>query len=199
MPLILFFIFMLNIVAIILTYYCLSNLENKEKVIFIAVGVAVVYMLTSFVYWISTKDIAVKEVSELGKKLLTFLFVPINGIITLPILAKSYNKYKIGRLESDKLRNRGILILIVLAIALMLECSYFKDVQNRVVTLIEQNNGKKNDVIQTAPDMGTNTLANDVTNEEISNVVSENNTEMINNGNTNKNSNMIENIVNQMN
>ena len=52
-------------------------------------------MLTTFVYWISTKSVAVKEVSDLGKNLITFLFIPINTLVVVPLFAKSYNKYTI--------------------------------------------------------------------------------------------------------
>lgn len=142
MPLILFFTLLLNIVAIVLTYNCLSKIDKKERIIVVAVGIAVIYVLTSFVYWLSTKEIAIKEVSELGKKIITFLFVPINSIIVLPLMAKSYNKYKTGRLASDKLRNRGIVLGIILLIVLIIECSYFKDIQNGVVKLIEENKTK---------------------------------------------------------
>ena len=120
MTLILVFIIVLNIIAIALTYYCLSDLEKKDKVIFIAVCVAIIYMLTTFVYWISTKSVAVKEVSDLGKNLITFLFVPINTLVVVPLFAKSYNKYKTGFLAFDKLRNRGILLGAILFIILII-------------------------------------------------------------------------------
>lgn len=145
MVLFIFFTLILNVVTIALVYYCLSDSLKKEKVIFIAVGIAIIYILTSLVYWISTKDIKIKEVSETCKNLITFLFVPINAIITLPIVAKSYNKYKSGSLKQDKFRNRLIVIGGVLLIILIIECSYFKNIQNGIIKLIEENkNSSKN-------------------------------------------------------
>ena len=195
MILILIFILILNIVAIALTYYCLSHIEKKERIIFIGVGIAITYILTSFVYWLSTKDVAIKEVSELGKNLITFLFVPINSIIVLPIFAKSYNKYKIGSLASDKLRNRTIILAIILLILLIAECSYFKDIQNSVVILIKKNNEKDVEEQQS--------ILNSITENIISNT--ENiNTEVnqtsndINNETTNAIENTISNTVNQI-
>lgn len=160
MILILFFIVLLNVVAIALTYYCLENMDKKEKVIFIAVGIAIIYILTSFVYWISTKDIEIKEVSETGKNLITFLFVPINAIVILPLLAKSYQKYKIGRLKSEQFRNRIIVLSVILLVALVIECSYFKDVQNNVIKIIEENQNKKNEnsVVLNANDVDMNLI-----------------------------------------
>ena len=165
MTLILFFIIVLNIIAIALTYYCLSDLEKMDKVIFIAVCVAIIYMLTTLVYWISTKSIAVKEVSDLGKNLITFLFVPINTLVVVPLFAKSYNKYKTGFLAFDKLRNRGIVLGAILLIILIIECVYFKNVQNTVITLIEKNQQTR----QNANDerIETNTLENIIENVDV--------------------------------
>lgn len=148
MGLILFFILILNIVAIILTYHCLSDLEQKEKMIFIAVGIALMYVVTSIVYSLSAKEIAIKEVSETGKNLITFLFVPINALVILPIFAKSYEKYKIGTLTGAHLRNRGILLGVILFIILIVEFSCFKDVQNGVVKQLQRKYEKRVEVIQ---------------------------------------------------
>ena len=161
MLVILLFIIILNIVSIVLMYYCLGELGKKEKIIFIAAGTAIMYMLTSFVYWLSTKDIEITSVSERGKDLITFLFVPINGLITLPLLAKSYFKYKIGGIDMPILRNRAIVILILLVIILVIECTYFKNIQQQVVDLlIEQQNslGDIETVNQTTNEAAQNSI-----------------------------------------
>lgn len=190
MILILFFILILNIVAIALIYYCLSNLDKKERIIFIAVGIAVIYALTSLVYWLSTKNIEIKEVSELGKNLITFLFVPINSIVILPILAKSYNKYKIGRLAPDKLRNRSIVLAVILLIILIIECSYFKDIQNSVVKLIEENNKKKIEKLEEQQSIANRIIENIIANTEAN--------QNLNNETINTIGNIISNTVNEL-
>lgn len=166
MLVILLFIIILNIVSIVLMYYCLGELGKKEKLIFIAAGIAIMYMLTSFVYWLSTKDIEITSVSERGKDLITFLFVPINGIITLPLLAKSYFKYKIGGIDMPILRNRAVVILIILVVLLVIECTYFKNIQQQVVDLLmeQQNTQETVDAIQPTGNVVGNTL------EDIENV-----------------------------
>lgn len=196
MLLILFFIIILNVVAIALTYYCLSDIEKKEKIIFIAIGVAIIYILTSFVYWISTKDVAIKEVSEMGKNLITFLFVPINGIIVLPILAKSYAKYKTGRLDLDKLKNRGLVLVMILAILLIIECMYFKDIQNSVIAIVEKNRQE-----QLEKDNKIPSIANELSDIETNGINNEVSNSVENNMQTNEISNIeqnqISNVVSQ--
>ncbi len=171
MILILVCIIILNIIALALAYYCLSDLEKKDRIIFIAVCVAVIYMLTSFTYWISTKGVAVKAVSDLGKKLITFLFVPINTIAVVPLLSKSYNKYKTGFLAGDKFRNRCIVLAVFLLIILSIECVYFKNVQNTVITLIEKNQQSSSSKEELLNNMIENTVVN-VEKNNITNVVS---------------------------
>lgn len=138
MPVILLFIVILNVVSILLMYYCLRELTNKEKLVYIAGGTAIMYILTTIVYWISTRSIEISEVSETGKNLITFLFVPINGILILPLFAKSYCNYKLGGVDLNTLKKRGMVLGIILLIILIIECIYFKNVQEQVVNLIKE-------------------------------------------------------------
>ena len=136
MIIIILFILILNVVSILLMYKSLTNNTPKEKLIFIAIGTSLMYILTSIVYWISTKNVAITEVSDLGKDLIIFLFVPINAIIVLPIFARSYCKYKDGGINGKVLRNRGIVLAVILLVLLIVECSYFENIQNAVVKMI---------------------------------------------------------------
>ena len=166
------FILLLNIVAIVLTYYCLEDADKKDKVIFIAIGIAVMYMLTSLIYWISSRGIEVKEISETGKNLLTFLFVPINGILVLPILAKSYRRYKTGRINGNHLRNRAILLGILLLIVLIVECIYFKDIQNGVINMLNEKKQEEQLTTDAVMNQNPNMVQNQVTNENTNQMTS---------------------------
>ena len=130
----------LNDVAIFLMYRFLgTNIEKKEKWIFIAVGIAFMYMLVSFVYWLSTKDIDLGTNSNLASHFITFTFVPVNSILILPFLASSYRYWKEGRLKPEKFRNRIILAVIILLIVLVIEFFYFQDIQNGILSLVQAN------------------------------------------------------------
>ena len=180
MAIIVLFIFILNIVSIVLMYYSLKDIPSKEKLVFIAGGTALMYVLTSLVYWISTRDIAITEVSELGRDLITFAFVPINGIIVLPLFARSYYAFKNGRVEGRILRNRGIVLSIILIILLAIECSYFKNIQEQVVNMIYQNQVEEkheehgNTISNTNENVVDVTTLNQVSTNEISEELTEN-------------------------
>ena len=183
MPIILLFILILNIVSIVLMYYSLGDLGKKEKLIYIVVGTAIMYIITSIVYWFSTRGIEVTEVSERGKDLITFLFVPINGIIMLPLLAKSYSKLKYGNLDKNVFLKRGIVLAVILLIVLIIECIYFKNVQQEVVNMLnaqensieqqESTNSVLNETTNEVTNQITSTIVNETTNT-ISNVQSQN-------------------------
>lgn len=183
MPIILLFILILNIVSIVLMYYSLGDLGKKEKLIYIVVGTAVMYIITSIVYWFSTRGIEVTEVSERGKDLITFLFVPINGIIILPLLAKSYSKLKYGNLDKNVFLKRGIVLAVILLIVLIIECIYFKNIQQEVVNMLnaqensieqqESTNSVLNETTNEVTNQITSTIVNETTNT-ISNVQSQN-------------------------
>lgn len=131
-------ILILNVVAVLLTYHFLGkDMDKKSKGIFIIIGVAVIYMLVSFVYWISTKDIDLGTSGDLGKNLITFTFVPVNAIVVLPFLASSYKKMKAGNIQVEHFRNRAILLSVVLLILLIIDFFYFKDVQSGILAMLQ--------------------------------------------------------------
>ena len=91
-------ILLLNIVAIFMTYKFLGeDFEKKEKSIFLVVGIAIMYMIVSLVYWLSTRGVDLGINNEIGKNFVVFTFVPINSMLVLPFLASSYKYFKQGR------------------------------------------------------------------------------------------------------
>lgn len=210
MLVIILFILILNIVSILLMYRTLTDRTPKEKLVFIAIGIALMYMLTSFVYWISTRNIEITEVSDVGKDLIIFLFVPINSIILLPIFARSYCKYKDGGINGTVFRNRGIVLGVILLILLIIECSYFENIQNQVVKMItDKNNQVEQETANQLEVEQSNIITNDTTdsvnqiaNTLESNEVDENNSienEMDENTKqTNENNTVNEVIANEM-
>lgn len=190
MVFIILFILILNIVSIALMYYCLGKeIENKEKLVFIAAGTAIMYLLTLLVYWISTRNIEISEVSQTGKDLITFLFVPVNGILVLPLFAKSYSKFKNGIIKGNILRNRGIVLGVFLLIVLIIECFYFASIQEQVVKLIRENNQNQNmqGVILDGNSLNSNEIDGNSADENSANVLDENDGNEISTNNINEN------------
>ncbi len=130
-------ILILNVVAVFMTYKFLGeDFEQKQKLTFIVVGIAIMYMLVSLIYWLSTKNIDLGTTNEMGKNFIVFTFVPINSMIVLPFLASSYKYFKQGRLKKQNFKNRIILLCVILIIVLILEFFYFKDIQNSILNML---------------------------------------------------------------
>lgn len=131
-------ILVLNLIAIFMTYKMLGKeIAQKEKMTFIVVGVAIIYITVSSIYWLSTRNIDLGTSSELGKNFIIFTFVPINSMVVLPFLANSYKYFKQGRLKKQNFRNRIILFSVILIIVLIIEFFYFKDIQNGILNMVQ--------------------------------------------------------------
>lgn len=162
------FILLINIVNIFAMYKLLGNdIGKKEKVIFIAVGVAVMYMIVSVVYWLSSIGMNEKA-ADAGRDFITFTFVPFNGLCVLTFLSSSYKKYKAGRLKANILRNRCVALIAVLIILLIVEFFYFKSIQNNALEML--NNNLNNEINTTQTEDNNTTGENSVT--ESNNIVS---------------------------
>ena len=134
-------ILVLNVVAVLITLHFLGKgMDKKAKGIFIIVGIAIMYMLVTGVYWLSTDKIEMQELSEAVQNFIIFTFVPLNAILILPFAASSFKHFRNGKLRGDKLRNRYILLAIVFLIILIIEFFYFKDIQLGIIDII---NSKK--------------------------------------------------------
>lgn len=163
---IMFIVVVLNALCIYLMYRFLKDIDKKEKFIFIAVSVAIMYGITVFIHWISIHNLEAMYQDGVAKDIVTFLFVPINGLIILPALASSYNSYKEKKLELDVFGKRMLVLLIPLLIVLILECVFLKNVQVAVSNAyIESTKFKYEEYI---PDTN-NTSSNSVTENVISN------------------------------
>ena len=196
MLVIVLFILILNVVSILLMYKCLGIESKKEKLIFVVMGTALMYILTSIIYWISTKDIQMTEVSERGKDLIIFLFVPINAILTLPLFAKSFSKFRDGRIDGKILRNRGVLLIILLAIILIFECIYFKNIQQQVVNMITEEERQTVEQQRTyLNSVAANTLATGENAIDSTNSVDDENVVNVNDINNQEESNIVTNSV----
>lgn len=196
MLVIVLFILILNVVSILLMYKCLGIESKKEKLIFVIMGTALMYILTSIIYWISTKDIQMTEVSERGKDLIIFLFVPINAILTLPLFAKSFSKFRDGRIDGKILRNRGVLLIILLAIILIFECIYFKNIQQQVVNMITEEERQTVEQQQTyLNSVAANTLVTGENAINSTNSVDDENVVNVNDINNQEESNIVTNSV----
>lgn len=117
-----------NVVAILLTYFFIKPVEKKEKVIFIAIAVAINYIVVSIIYALSSIGIE-KVVSDAAKSFVTYMFVPVNMIVLMPIIANTYCNMKLKKLKVNQIKKRFIMIGIISILLIIFELIYFKNIQ----------------------------------------------------------------------
>ena len=119
------------------TWKSLGDLEKSKKVAFIAIGLVITYIITTIVFSISQNGIQYENEESIKtvKNVLVAVFAGINGLIIMPQLAKTLDKAKEGEIEKNQIRNRIILLVIILIICLIFECGYMKDTQVGIIEI----------------------------------------------------------------
>ncbi len=135
---ILAFIAIANIIAISTLWAFLKGLSPKEKLIFIAVGIAIMYILVNGMFVFSGNTIENVQVAQMTKNLMTFLFVPVNVILIETYIARSYRQYKEKVIQGYQLKRRCFVFAILLCVLLAFEYGYFGDIQASIQTMLTQ-------------------------------------------------------------
>lgn len=131
-----------NAIAIGIVYQFVKRFQGKEKLIVIAVSIAIMYILISFVYWISGFGID-EKIHEQAKSFVTYLFVPVNVILFIPYMALQYTKLKERQIKKEKFFKRTIVVIVLLVIVLVMEYFYFGNIQKNIIKMtdkLEQEN-----------------------------------------------------------
>lgn len=120
-----------NAIAITLVYQFVKGLPKMEKIIFIGVSFAIMYVLVSISYWISSFGIS-ENVNEALKNFIIYIFVPVNVIILIPFIARKYYKWRKNEIDKESLVKRVIIVSIIGVIILTVETAYIKQVKKNV-------------------------------------------------------------------
>ncbi len=127
-------IILLNVGAIFFTYQFIKKLPQKEKLVFIAICLAIHYVLVTLVYWISN---AVNSLTaNMAGQYTVYMLVPINVICTIPFLASSYFKLKKKKLAKNKFINRCMLMVVLGIVILIAEYFAFPIIQNTIAQIL---------------------------------------------------------------
>ena len=160
-----------NAIALFIIYQFVKKMSKMNKIIFIALSFAVNYMLVSFVCMLSAWGME-ETIIEQSKTYLTYVFVPVNIILSIPFLVTSYQKYKDKKLKPEKFVKRGIAVGIFMVIVLVIEYFYFQSVFENIIDISENvQNGNQIDTNVQANETITNEIENNITNEEQANEI----------------------------
>ncbi|MFR2534273.1 MAG: hypothetical protein ACLS95_03460 [Clostridia bacterium] len=166
-----------NAIALAFIYQFVKKMPKKDKLIFIAASFAMNYMLILIVYALSGigMDAAIHSSAE---TFITYVFVPVNIILFVPFLAHSYMKMKEKRLKPETFIKRTAVLLVVFLVVLVLEFFYFRNIQNNIGKMNQEQlkqteqNVQTNTVITNEVDSETQNQITNMTKENITNQIS---------------------------
>ncbi len=177
-----------NIIAIAITYQIIKKMPKRNKIIFLAISVAIMYILVSIVYWISGFGIEAKIHSAL-KNFVTYLFVPINVVLFVPYFALQYKKFIHKQLKVEQFSKKLSILVTILIVVLVVEYFYFVNIQKNVKNIQEnaqqtqsneiqsnevQNNENKNNEEQTSENQNSVVQNTEVKDDKKQNVEAQN-------------------------
>lgn len=132
------FIIVANLIAILLTYYSFNkSIEKTKRLLYTMISVGVMYILILIVYSFSSIGI-VKKASSAAKDMITYTFVPVNTILVLPFMIRSFNKRKENEITTSQLNIRATIVLIITIVILVSEFFYFRKIQQGIIDIYNQ-------------------------------------------------------------
>ena len=105
-------------------------------ILIIYISVLVIYFFCSIG---NDKDIATQ-----AKQTIVFTFVPVNSIILIPYLLRSFNKRKNKEITGDQLNKRAVTMVIIAVVLIVSEFFYFRNIEKGIGRIIEQQEATNN-------------------------------------------------------
>jgi hypothetical protein len=135
---ILLFILVANIVSILLIYHSLDkNIEKTKRLLYTMIAMGVVYIIVLIVYFFSSIGID-KRIATQAKQTIVFTFVPVNSIIVIPFMLRSFNKRKDREITGEQLNKRAVVMFIIAVVIVVSEFFYFRNIEKGIGRIIEQ-------------------------------------------------------------
>lgn len=158
------FIIVANLIAILLTYYSFNkSIEKTKRLLYTMISVGVMYILILIVYSFSSIGIA-KKASSAAKDMITYTFVPVNTILVLPFMIRSFNKRKENEITTSQLNMRATIVLIITIVILVSEFFYFRKIQQGIIDIYNQKQNMESQNSSQASQNSQNTENQNISN-----------------------------------
>ena len=142
-PVLIAFIVLINLASAFVIFKVLSNIELKNKLILVAIGEIVMYVILFVVYGISSAG-ANETIVNSSRQIILFTLLPINIIcIELPIML-SLKKLQQGDIDNNKFKTRMTICIVLAVIILILEFNGIKSIQTGISDFIKNANNINN-------------------------------------------------------
>ena len=130
-------------VALAWTWQSLGNIEKNKKVIFLLIGLLIMYIITLIVFQ-TTKNKVMFENMQMQKdiqNIIVIIFTGINTVVALPQIGKTLDKINEEQIKKDELKKRIIILSIIFIICLVFESGYMKNIQEGIINIYNAKKG----------------------------------------------------------
>ena len=131
------FIFIISIVWI---WHNLGNIEKPRKILFIFIGLLIIYLITVLLYHLSSSDITYpsEEVQKTVSNTLIWVFTGLNALIFLPFIANLVDKILGEEIDKKQAKRRIIILLIIFVICVFVEKGYLGSTQEGIINIYNE-------------------------------------------------------------
>lgn len=114
--------------------------DNKTKAIYIIAGIIMLGIITLIVFNISKSNVAYPNDKMIApvRRMLLMIFTPINGFILMPYTTIQIGNLKSGQIKENLFKRKIIILLVIFFILMIFECSYFKSIQNGILSIYQK-------------------------------------------------------------
>ncbi len=114
------------IIACVAIYHNTNSFETKGRIIYIVVGMILMYFVTSVLCYINLKGVEIKNEQALHDILsvVKMIFTPLNAMVMLSLIGNTLGKAKDQVIDTDKAGKRLLILAIVFIIILIFETNY---------------------------------------------------------------------------
>ena len=121
--------FVIFVIACVTIYHNTNSFEPKKRILYIIIGMIIMYGITSLICAIDTSGIQVENEQALNDTIgvIKMIFTPINAMVVLSSLGNTFGKAKDQYITTDKAGKRLVIILIAFIVIVIFEINYIKD------------------------------------------------------------------------
>ncbi|MBO6232536.1 MAG: hypothetical protein J6N78_00485 [Clostridia bacterium] len=137
MPVIITFVIAMFLILLSWTWHNLGNIPQNTKIGTIAISLVIIAFITFLIFNISKNGVQYDSEESMNsvRNVLVLVFTIINGLIIMPTFAKTLGRINNREIEKEQARSHFVFIFIVFIIALVIECSYLKGVQQGILDI----------------------------------------------------------------
>ena len=126
------------------TWQSLGSVEKTKKIVFILVGIVLMYLVTLVVFRTTKGDIDEQdiEIQSSIQNMIVAIGTGINGVIVMPQIGKILDQINENQIENGQLIKKCLILIVVFIICLIFESGYMKDTQQGILKVYHSGIGK---------------------------------------------------------